>query len=187
MKTFPRIHDVYVGRIVFGTVLLVWVVLLGLDLMLGFVSEFGDIGRGNYGTPQAILYMAFSVPRRAYTLFPYAAVVGALMALGQLAASSELTALRAAGVTHLHSPWANRHAFVAMVAAALTRIPYSVQARAYDVHREGQLALDDKLLQALAKAVSASSGGTTEATWSSNFSAPPRFSMPSSRSIIVPN
>ena len=98
MKTFPRIHDVYVGRIVFGTVLLVWVVLLGLDLMLGFVSEFGDIGRGNYGTPQAILYMAFSVPRRAYTLFPYAAVVGALMALGQLAASSELTALRAATV-----------------------------------------------------------------------------------------
>ena len=51
------------------------------------------------GTPQAILYMAFSVPRRAYTLFPYAAVVGALMALGQLAASSELTALRALGLS----------------------------------------------------------------------------------------
>jgi lipopolysaccharide export system permease protein len=99
MKPFPKIHDVYVGRIVFGTVLLVWAVLLGLDLMLSFVGEFGDIGRGNYGTPQAIIYMALTVPRRAYELFPYAAVVGALMALGQLAASSELTALRALGLS----------------------------------------------------------------------------------------
>ena len=99
MKPFPKIHDVYVGRVVFTTVLLAWAVLLGLDLMLSFVGEFGDIGKGNYGTTQAIIYMAFTVPRRAYELFPYAAVVGALMALGQLAASSELTALRAVGLS----------------------------------------------------------------------------------------
>jgi glycosyltransferase involved in cell wall biosynthesis len=57
-------------------------------------------------------------------------------------------ALRAHGVAHLHSPWANRHAFVAMIAVALAKIPYSVQARAYDVHREAALALDDKLAHA---------------------------------------
>ena len=44
-------------------------------------------------------YIAYTVPRRAYELFPYAAVVGALMALGQLAATSELTALRALGLS----------------------------------------------------------------------------------------
>jgi lipopolysaccharide export system permease protein len=99
MKPFPKIHDVYVGRVVFVTVLLVWAVLLGLDLMLSFVGEFGDIGKGNYGISTAIAYMAYTVPRRAYELFPYAAVVGALMALGQLAASSELTALRAVGLS----------------------------------------------------------------------------------------
>ncbi|HEU0307252.1 MAG TPA: LPS export ABC transporter permease LptG [Lysobacter sp.] len=99
MKPFPRIHDVYVGRVVFGTVLLVWAVLLGLDLMLNFVGEFGDVGKGNYGVAQAIVYMAYTVPRRAYELFPFAAVIGALMALGQLAASSELTALRAVGLS----------------------------------------------------------------------------------------
>jgi lipopolysaccharide export system permease protein len=99
MKPFPKIHDVYVGRVVFTTVLLVWTVLLGLDLMLSFVGEFGDIGKGNYGISTAIAYMAYTVPRRAYELFPYAAVVGALMALGQLAASSELTALRAVGLS----------------------------------------------------------------------------------------
>jgi lipopolysaccharide export system permease protein len=99
MTPFPKIHDLYVGRVVLVTVLLVWAVLLGLDLMLGFVGEFSGIGKGNYGIGQAIAYMAFTLPRRAYELFPYAAVVGALMALGQLAASSELTALRAVGLS----------------------------------------------------------------------------------------
>jgi lipopolysaccharide export system permease protein len=99
MRLFPRIHDIYVGRVVLGTVLLVWAVLLGLDLMLSFVGEFSDIGKGNYTVVTAIAYMAYTVPRRLYELFPYAAVVGALMALGQLASSSELTALRAVGLS----------------------------------------------------------------------------------------
>lgn len=99
MRPFPKIHDLYVGRVVFGTVLLVWAVLVGLDLMLSFVGEFSDIGKANYNITTAIAYMAFTVPRRLYELFPYAAVVGALMSLGQLAASSELTALRAVGLS----------------------------------------------------------------------------------------
>jgi len=99
MSPFPKLHDLYVGRAVLGTVLLTWAVLLGLDVMLNFVSEFNDIGQGNYGIPQAVAYMAYTVPRRAYTLFPTSAVIGALMALGQLAASSELTALRAVGLS----------------------------------------------------------------------------------------
>jgi len=99
MRPFPKIHDLYVGRVVFGTVVLTWAVLLGLDLMLSFIEEFKDIGKGGYGAVQAMLYMVYTVPRRAYELFPYAAVVGSLMALGQLAASSELTALRAVGLS----------------------------------------------------------------------------------------
>ena len=99
MKPFPKIHDVYVGRVVLGTIVLTWLVLLGLDVMLSFVGEFGDVGKGRYGVVQALLYIVYTVPRRAYQLFPYAAVVGALMALGQLAASSELTALRAVGLS----------------------------------------------------------------------------------------
>ncbi len=99
MKPFPKIHDLYVGRIVLGTILLTWSVLLGLDVMLGLVNEFSDIGKGGYGVSQAVAYMAYTVPRRAYTLFPTSAVIGALMALGQLAASSELTALRAIGLS----------------------------------------------------------------------------------------
>jgi len=99
MKPFPKIHDLYVGRVVLGTVALTWAVLAGLDVMLGLVSEFGDIGKGKYGLSEAFVYMALSIPRRLYYLFPYAAVIGSLMALGQLAATSELTALRALGLS----------------------------------------------------------------------------------------
>ncbi len=99
MKPFPKIHDLYVARVVLATVLLTWLVLLGLDVMLNLVGELGKIGQGDYGFMEALTYMAYTVPRRAYTLFPTAAVIGSLMALGQLAASSELTALRAIGLS----------------------------------------------------------------------------------------
>lgn len=99
MRLMPRIHDVYVGKAVLATVLLTWSVLLGLDVMLSFVGEFKDVGTGRYDVMQAVVYTALSIPRRAHYLFPYAAVIGALMSLGQLAASSELTALRAVGLS----------------------------------------------------------------------------------------
>lgn len=95
----PRIHDRYVGKVVLGTVLLVWAVLLGLDVTNGVSGQLREIGRGNFTFTHALAFVAYTIPRRAYTLFPTAAVIGALMGLGQLAASSELTALRALGLS----------------------------------------------------------------------------------------
>jgi len=99
MMPFPKVHDWYVARAVVVTVLLTWAVLLGLDVVFGLIDEMGDVGKGQYGFVQALTYVLYTVPRRAYFLFPTVAVIGALMALGQLAASSELTALRAIGLS----------------------------------------------------------------------------------------
>lgn len=99
MMPFPRLHDSYTARVVLGTVLLTWMVLVGLDAVLAAVDEFGDVGEGDYGFVSAITYIAYTLPRRAYTMFPTAAVIGTLMGLGQLAATSELTALRALGLS----------------------------------------------------------------------------------------
>ena len=100
MKPFPKIHDVYVGKVLFGTVLLTWAVLVGMDFVIGgLLGEIGDIGKGDYTFVSALTNVIYTVPRRAYTLFPTAAVIGTLMGLGQLAASSELTALRALGLS----------------------------------------------------------------------------------------
>ncbi|MGN6513980.1 MAG: LPS export ABC transporter permease LptG [Lysobacteraceae bacterium] len=100
MKPFPKIHDVYVGKVMLGTVLLTWAVLVGMDFVVsGLLGEIGDIGKGDYTFATALIDVIYTVPRRAYQLFPTAAVIGTLMGLGQLAASSELTALRALGLS----------------------------------------------------------------------------------------
>lgn len=52
-------------------------------------------------------------------------------------------------ITHVHAPWCDRAAFTAMLAASLMRIPYSVQARAHDIHRDTSLpGLRDRLVHA---------------------------------------
>ena len=99
MKLRPMRFDYYLGRAVFGTVLLTWAVLLGLDVVMAFSGEFKDVGKGDYTIGHAAAWVLYTLPRRAYTYFPTAAVIGSLMGLGQLAATSELTALRALGLS----------------------------------------------------------------------------------------
>ena len=53
------------------------------------------------------------------------------------------------GLNHIHSPWANRRAFVALVTAALIRVPYTVHARAYELYRrDARHALSEKFISA---------------------------------------
>ncbi|HRP73143.1 MAG TPA: LPS export ABC transporter permease LptG [Luteimonas sp.] len=99
MRPFPKIHDLLVARSVIGTVVLTWAVLVGLDLVLAMVDELRNVGQGRYDFLAAVTYIVHTLPRRAYMMFPTAAVIGSLMGLGQLAASSELTALRALGIS----------------------------------------------------------------------------------------
>ena len=99
MMLRPKLHDHYIARAVILTVLGAWGVLLGLDVMLAFASEFEDLGKGGYTINHAIAATCLTIPWRAYNLFPTAAVIGALLGLGQLSASSELTALRAVGLS----------------------------------------------------------------------------------------
>lgn len=96
-----RISDRLIGLRVLSMLAMVWGVLLGFDLIQTFVNEIDEIGQGNYTTGTAILYTIYTIPRRAYELFPTAALIGSLLALGGLAATSELTALRAAGLSRL--------------------------------------------------------------------------------------
>ena len=99
MRFTPRLHDTYVGQVVLVTVLLTWAVLVGLDVVMALSGEISDLGQGNYTFGHAVAWVLYTVPRRAYTMFPTAAVIGSLMGLGQLAPSSELTALRALGLS----------------------------------------------------------------------------------------
>lgn len=93
--------DWLIGVSVVGSVGVVWLLLVGLDAATEFAQQLDDLGENGYTLAQAALYVLLTVPRRAYELFGHAALIGALLGVGGLAASSELTALRAAGLSRL--------------------------------------------------------------------------------------
>jgi lipopolysaccharide export system permease protein len=101
MRFVPRQLDRYVARHVLLTSLGVLAVLLGFDMIINFGDELKDVGKGSYTLSHALMFMLFTTPRRLWELFPYAALIGSLLGLGGLAARSELTAMRAAGVSRL--------------------------------------------------------------------------------------
>ncbi|HEY8329708.1 MAG TPA: LPS export ABC transporter permease LptG [Pseudomonas sp.] len=90
--------DRYIGSSVFFSILGVLGVIVGLALLFAFIDELGDLDAG-YGVAEAARYIAFTIPARIYELLPMAALIGCLVGLGSLASSSELTVMRAAGVS----------------------------------------------------------------------------------------
>lgn len=101
MNLRPRIVDLYLARKVLLSTLGAWAVLVGFDLLSAFVNELDEIGEGGYTLSHAVLFTAYTVPRRMYEVFPTVALIGTVLGLGQLAARSELTAMRAVGMSRL--------------------------------------------------------------------------------------
>ncbi|MGC8121529.1 LPS export ABC transporter permease LptG [Marinobacter sp. VGCF2001] len=96
--------DGYVMRTVGGAMFLVMVVVLSLDVIFAFIAELEDT-RNNYQALQALWYVALTLPRRIYDYLPLGAFMGCLVGLGSMASSSELTVIRAAGVSLKRIVW----------------------------------------------------------------------------------
>jgi len=90
--------DWYIGSSVLLSILVVLAIIVGLDLLFAYINELDDL-EGGYGPLQALTYVLLTVPRRLHDLLPLAALVGCLVGLGTLASNSELTIMRAAGVS----------------------------------------------------------------------------------------
>ena len=86
---------------VVGAILLVWLVLVGFDVLNQLVRQLKQVGDHGYSVADALSFIALTLPRRMYQHFGSAALIGGLLGLGGLAASGELTALRAAGMSKL--------------------------------------------------------------------------------------
>ncbi|MCP4040823.1 MAG: LPS export ABC transporter permease LptG [Gammaproteobacteria bacterium] len=94
-----KILDHYIGRAVVSGTLLALAVLLALFTFFSFVDHMSEVGKGNFGIWNVIEYVILTMPRRAFELFPIAAVIGTLLGLGALAGNSELTVIRASGIS----------------------------------------------------------------------------------------
>lgn len=98
--------DWYVGKSVLFAILSVLLVLLGLACLFALVDELRGIGKGDYGFVQALNYLLYTIPKRLYDLLPMGVLIGSLIGLGTLASNSELTVMRAAGVSIKRIVWA---------------------------------------------------------------------------------
>ena len=94
-----RLLDRYIIRAVLGATLLAMAVLLVLMALFLYVNEQGWVGVGHYGNLQAAWHVLLVLPATLLPFLPVAALFGALLAVGQLARGSELTVMRAAGVS----------------------------------------------------------------------------------------
>ncbi|MDG9853301.1 LPS export ABC transporter permease LptG [Pseudomonas nitroreducens] len=97
--------DRYIGTTVFVSILAVLGVILGLAELFAFVDQLGQIDE-SYTLTEALKFVLLTAPSRGYDMLPMAALIGCLVGLGTLASNSELTIMRAAGVSLQRIVWA---------------------------------------------------------------------------------
>lgn len=91
--------DRYIGRSVLVGTALVLAVIAVITTLFSVVDALPDLGRGNFDTAELIRYVALSQARKLYEIFPVVTLIGTLLGLSALALGSELTAMRAAGIS----------------------------------------------------------------------------------------
>jgi len=90
--------DRYIATVLFKSIVVVLVALIGINSVFALVDEMGEHKAG-YGLLEALNFIALTTPRRVYELAPFVIFVGALTGLSILASNSELTVLRTSGVS----------------------------------------------------------------------------------------
>jgi lipopolysaccharide export system permease protein len=95
MKTLRR----YLMRELLRAIGLVLFALVALFAFFDLLAQIDDLRPGAYSLPQALAFVALSLPSRTYELMPIAALIGAIFALSQLAANSEFTIMRVSGMS----------------------------------------------------------------------------------------
>ncbi|MGM3173938.1 LPS export ABC transporter permease LptG [Dickeya lacustris] len=96
-----RVLDRYIGKTIFNTIMMTLFMLVSLSGIIKFVDQLRKVGQGSYSVAGAGLYTLLSVPKDIEIFFPMAALLGALLGLGQLATRSELVVMQASGFTRL--------------------------------------------------------------------------------------
>jgi lipopolysaccharide export system permease protein len=74
-------------------------VIMGLNVFFSIIEEIDELGEGSYGISKMLEYVALTLPRGIYDLFPTAALIGGLSGMGALAVNGELVAMRASGLS----------------------------------------------------------------------------------------
>ena len=98
-RSFPLILDDYVLREFLSTFLMVLATFILLMLVFTFFERLGDVIRNRTPLVTVGAYLFNLVPSMVYTLMPLGVLVAVLVTFGVLNRSSELTAMKATGIS----------------------------------------------------------------------------------------
>src|SRR3954468_3442371 len=122
----------YFTREILGATLLVLAGFLALFGFFDMVKELDEIGKGNYRLTAMLGYVGLMLPSHAYVLLPAAGLMGTLFALARMSENSEITVMRASGLSlrQLASHVAFAGAIVAVGTLAMGELvtPYTEEA-----------------------------------------------------------
>ena len=114
-----KLVDRYVGHAAVTGILGVWLAMTMLFLIFSLLNELRDT-HADYTTADVFWFVALTVPRLAYQVFPVSALLGALVGVGGLAAANELVAFRTSGISRM------RLALAALAGTILVTLPVMV-------------------------------------------------------------
>ncbi len=89
----------YVAREIIWSTALLLLALLALFALFDLMAQLGELGKGNYSFTKLLAYVTLLQPNNVVVVFPLAALMGTLLAVSRLSAQSELTVMRASGLS----------------------------------------------------------------------------------------
>ena len=89
----------YLAKEIFAATALLLLALLALFALFDLIHELGDLGKNGYSLSMALAYVMLSQPSHLVVIFPVAALMGTLLAVSRLSTQSELTVMRASGLS----------------------------------------------------------------------------------------
>lgn len=120
-----RLLNGYIFRATVASIIVVLVVITSLDILAKLIDELGNLTDA-YNFTEALIYVALAIPASIYKYMPFAGLVGGLIGLGSLAATSELVIMRAAGVSLLRITWSVIKPALWFIAAMLIFAEYII-------------------------------------------------------------
>jgi len=138
--------DRYIAKSVITGCLLASFVMLSIFAFVDFVSQLNNVGTGNYGNLQALVFVLLRLPQRLYELAPSVLLLGGILSLGAMAANSELIVMRASGVSTMRITRSTLQTgfLIAIIVAILGEFIVPVTTRAAKTYRAE--AIEEKLI-----------------------------------------
>lgn len=96
----PRLLTIYIIRHVLGITAVVALAMLAIQSFITLVTDADETGKNGFGVLQLVQTTLLQMPSGLALLMPIVSMIGALMGLGMLAGQSEMTAMRAAGLSN---------------------------------------------------------------------------------------